>query len=269
MSDPTANRHNLSFSAPQLPAPGLDISKGPLAALPFAKELKILRNKLQFARHPESSPMTLFAPSRTIFVRVPKNASTAILSFLYGDQEGEALPHYGADFYRRLFPKEFADYLSFAVIRNPMERFASAFTYYKESSTVPEERRLMDETLSFIDDFDSFLRWLNEQEDLSQVEIMKWHHFRLQRDYICDPKGTPIVDLLFTVENMTPGLEALQSFTKRSGEVPRKNASRKQPLENLPLERIEAYYAEDTALWNAINEVGALSLSDKLARATA
>jgi hypothetical protein len=238
------------LAPPTRPAAGLDVSRRALAG-PLGTHLKLWKARLDFATGRAPSPLPHFAATRAIFVRVPKNASNALMGYLY--PPGTVLPHYGAEFYRRAFPDAFARFLVFAPVRHPIERFASAFSYLKEVSHWPENRRLMDETYGFIDSFAGFVAWLNHQPDLEAVEIMRWHHFRPQKEFLCDPSGRVIVDLAFPVEDTGPGMAVLRRHTGRPGALPVANASRKPDLAGLDLGRIAAHYADDMRLWQAVS----------------
>jgi hypothetical protein len=250
------------LAPPSRPAAGLDASRpAPLAALPLAARLKAWKARAEFAAGRRASPLPLFEATGTVFVRVPKNASNALMRYLY--PPGAELPHYGADFYRRVLPDAFARHLVFAPVRHPIERFASAFAYLKEVSRWPQNRRLMDETYGFIDSFADFVAWLNDQPDLEAVEIMRWHHFRPQKEFLCDPAGRVIVDLAFPVEDTGPGLAVLARQAGRSGDLPVANASRKPDLAGLDLGRIAAHYADDLRLWQAVSAARAAAFTAK------
>ncbi|MGB3625092.1 MAG: sulfotransferase family 2 domain-containing protein [Henriciella sp.] len=243
-----------SFSAPEAPAPGLEVHH-PLARRPagLMREAKVAVQRLKYQLRPDMSPLKVFSPHRAMFVRLPKNASTSLMDFLYPDVPASFLPHFGADYYRRVFPNHFTQYLVFASLRNPLERFASAFSYYKNFSTVPEERKMMDEDLSFIKTMEDFLYWLNDHERLENAEVMNWLHFRRQRDYICDTSGNMIVDMMFPIEDMQPGLKVLGRFTGVERRITRRHASAKTKVGRLPLDRVRDHYGEDTALWNLVH----------------
>lgn len=231
------------------PAPGLEVSHPVLRHIPGAQSLKVLNKRLWFALYPERSPMRLFAPNKAIFVRVPKNASSSIVSMLYSDPDANDLPHFSAEFYQRVFPSQFRDWFVFAPLRNPLKRFASAFTYYREKTTLSKERQLMDEEFAFLKTFPDFVHWLNDQPELFLPRIMQWHHFRPQMDFVTDTGGDIITNLLFPVEDMSVGMARLQKHASITGEVPRLNVSRPLDMSDLPLARIRAYYANDIALW--------------------
>lgn len=248
----------LQLSPLDLPAPGLEVLQVPRAVAPIASHLKALRHRVRFAVRPSPSPMDIFAQTQTIFVRIPKNASSSIIDYLYPDRAGRGIAHYGADFYRRIFPEIYDSYLVFAILREPLSRFASAFSYYRYTSPVVKEREMMERTMGGEGDFSDFLECIVKHEDIANIPIMKWHHFRKQKDYICDEKGRIIVDLLFTVEDMAPGLAVLEKHVGRAGEVPRLNQSKQQDLTDPRLQRISEYYAEDVALWQNVKSAGIL-----------
>lgn len=247
---------SLQLSPLDRPAPGLEVLRAPPALAPVASRVKALRHRIRFSTGMARSPVHIFASTRTIFIRIPKNASTSIIKHLYPNAASDDIPHYGADFYRTIFPNIYEKYYKFAVLRNPVTRFLSAFSYYKNASTVPAERHLMDVTLSHIKNIADFVDYLNTFDNISDAPIMAWHHFRKQKDYICDRQGRLIVDMLFTVENMAPGISELRSRVPFNGDVPQSNQSPTQEQTGIDLSRIEAYYAEDRDIWNKTLDAG-------------
>lgn len=253
---------SLCFEPSTLPAAGLQVSRFALPK-PMAETIQVAKNRMRFAVTPAHSPMRLFDQNGLIFVRVPKNASNSIMSFLYPGVPPQRLPHYSAEYYRRVFPKQFRAYRSFAPLRHPLDRFASAFTYYRKTSTKPEERRLMDVELSFLKTLEDFVFWLNDQPDLSKVRILRWHHFHRQTSYVCDARGRVCVDLLFPVEDMGQGMRTLGQLVGRTPEVGRLNASAPHQITGLPIERLATYYADDIRLWQSVFDAKMLT-SDRI-----
>ncbi len=242
---------DLRFRRSPMPAAGLQISRLSLPK-PLAETVQVGRHRIRHALAPGRSPMRLFEQTCLIFVRVPKNASNSLMSVLYPGVAPATLPHYSAEYYRRVFPRAFRVMPSFAPLRHPLDRFASAFTYYRFTSQKPEERQLMDNDLPFLKTLEDFVHWLNDQPDLSAVRILRWHHFHRQTAYICDARGRVIVDLLFPVEEMGPGLQALSGVLGRVPEVGRLNMSRAHGSDGLPMGRIRTYYQDDIALWEIV-----------------
>lgn len=252
------NAPPLRFAPPRNRPAGLDMSHNLPLPDTITREAKVIQHRLRAALWHRTSPLRAFAGTNTIFVRIPKNASNSLLAQLYPDVPPPALPHHSAEFYRRVFPRAFRTALVFAPIRHPLDRFASAFTYYREVSKNPAERRLMDHDLSFLRTLRDFVHWLDDQPDLTRVPILHWHHFHQQTAYVCAPDGRVITDLMFPVEDMSRGLAILSDHTGRRADPQRLNPSRPQSLKGLPITRIAAHYSDDLTLWEAVSAAGAL-----------
>jgi len=76
--------------------------------------------------------MSVYHKWRTVFVQVPKNASTSIHQTL-SNQTDEAHDH---DLYIEVIsnndPELIESYFSFGVVRNPYDRFVSCYEYFKD-----------------------------------------------------------------------------------------------------------------------------------------
>lgn len=233
-----------------LPSPGLEVNiAGVIANLPFALNLKKLAVKSRFARRPNRDGVGAFIKTKTIFIRVPKNATNSLCGLIYSNfPRSEWNGHQSAEFFRYAVPKIYAESLVCASLRDPRERFYSAFNYYKHSSKIPEERQLMDEELSFIQTMEDFIAYLEAQPDLASTKIMRWHHFRQQVDFISDAKGKVIVDLLFPVEDPSEAVSLLRQHSRFSGELQHKNPSEGKRTGDWP-EFLAQHYTADQLLW--------------------
>lgn len=93
-----------------------------------------------------------------IFVHVPRVAGTSIVRSLYG--EG-CIHHYSMRYYRTVDPGFAESAPSFAVLRDPIDRFASAFAFVRaggtESCRLSEVFARQTERLKTVDDYLSFL----------------------------------------------------------------------------------------------------------------
>ena len=236
--------------------PGLEVNNKYLKRIPYSQNVKILKTKLKFKLHAQDNPITHFSKAEAFFIRIPKNASTSLSQFLFPETKYE-LPHYSAEFYKTLFPNYYSKWLVFAPLRNPLDRIASAFTYYRSYTKVPAEKKLMEEEYSFLKTFEDFVYWLNDIEHIEEQEIMRWSHFRKQTDFICDTNGDIIVDLLFPIEDMKKGIEFLRKRYKATGEIPHNNKSTTQKHDTLPTKPIERYFSEDFKVWSQ-------AISDKI-----
>lgn len=236
-----------------LPSPGFEIAEEKLQSrLPFSQSLKRLLIRLRFARNADRDGVAAFRKNQTMFIRIPKNASTSICRLIYPDTPKSELPgHQSADYYRFAVPNLFERSLVCAALRNPHDRFYSAFNYYKNTTTVPEERHLMDVELSFIRDANDFISYLRDQPDLLSTPIMTWHHFRRQVDFITDARGNVIVDLLFPIEDIDQGIAIVQKHLGFTGVLERRNKSRGPSLDAWP-DFLAAHYQPDQELWEQV-----------------
>ena len=107
-----------------------------------------------------------------LFIRIPRTASTSICQALYG----RTVEHMTAERWKELIKGEWKDRFVFASVRNPYDRFISAFYYFKEFKE------------SGYDDVNSFL----EKIDLKKFAGLSVRHefiTRLQTDFIYSKSG--------------------------------------------------------------------------------
>lgn len=250
-----------------LPSPGFDTDdKNLRSRLPFSQALKRLLIRLRYAWSADRDGVAAFRDSQTMFIRIPKNATTSICHLIYPDTPVSKRPgHQSADYFRFAVPKLYEAALVCASLRNPHARFYSAFNYYKSTTTVPEERRMMDTVLSFIRNADDFIAYLREQPDLAATPIMTWHHFRRQVDFITDADGNVIVDLLFPVEDTDLGIALLRQHHAFGGALGHENVSNGPPPGAWP-DFLATYYQPDQTLWEQVLAQKAVFPTEKVDR---
>lgn len=135
-----------------------------------------------------------------IFIHVPKNAGTTIATQLYGRHIG----HRSAEFYRQADPEFFASAPSFALVRDPVARFVSAYNFAKKggSATVPASQHVTAFAQSFqtISECAACIVSMPERER-ARLDFV----FRRQSDFTCDANGKVIVDKLIRLEAVSGG----------------------------------------------------------------
>lgn len=178
-----------------------------------------------------------------IFVHVPRVAGTSIVRALYG--EG-CTRHHSIRYYRAVHPRLYRRAQSFALLRNPFDRFASAYAFVRTGGT--PECRLSDvfaaETAR-ITTVDDYLSFLDGRGPLDLDFVM-----RPQSWFVCDlATGAPLVKDLFLYGEDT---EDLAGYLKPHGigRLPWLNRSERLPLllNARQRRRIENLYADDFAL---------------------
>jgi hypothetical protein len=184
-----------------------------------------------------------------IFVHVPRVAGTSITRALYGPG---CIHHHSMRYFRALDPAFARAASSFALLRDPFDRFLSAFAFVRSRGS--ESCRLADVFVAetaHIATVDDFLSYLEERDDFALDFVM-----RRQSWFVCDlQSGVPLVKNLFLYGQDDA---ALAAYLKQHGvdELPWLNRSVRAPLVLSAAQRgrIEKIYAADFALIEAVRK---------------
>jgi len=134
---------------------------------------------------------------QVIFIHIPKAAGTSVCQAVFGTPESN---HYTARCYRSDHPQKFVRYYKFTVVRNPYDRFCSAFHYLKNGGDRLSERdkQFRDQYLEkYVDINDFALNGLNSDE------IYRRPHFEAQYEYLFDDdEKTLLVDYVGRMEDL-------------------------------------------------------------------
>jgi len=195
---------------------------------------------------------------KIIFVHIPKTGGQSVTKYLqenigipYNLQDPECgfsyntnLKKPGPDNSHHLFYKEYTDYnwvldninsyFSFAVVRNPYDKFVSAFHWWHEIFKNHTYK-------SFIENFPKEFRKGKDR------------HFSRQSDFVIS-EGKIGVDKIFRLEydmpdNFTSFMEEKFGFTKPLGLENKAHNSRKTPLDRATMDWINDYYDQDFKLF--------------------
>ena len=190
-----------------------------------------------------------FAHKKLIFIHIPKNAGTSIGRSLYGVY-GPRLAHYTARFYRNLDPDFYLRTQSFAILRDPVDRFLSAYFFIQNHGGA-----LIDLFPTWIDIYGS--RDVSSMSIGRFIELHKqlaWSYRRV--DYVVRPqagfimdKGRVIVDRLFVMGRHD---RELRAFMDRHGAmaIPHLNRTARRDLQLTKVQekRILDLFPADAAL---------------------
>ena len=185
--------------------------------------------------------------ARTLFIHIPKNAGTSVSQALYGEQ----IKHATIRYYAKAAPRLLWRTPSFAVLRDPVARFLSAFNYAQAGGC--REKRVAapfrDRYMAFAT-IDDALDHLEGAADLYAID----HVFRPQSWYITDRAGTVLVDRLFLIEDF----DSVRRFLalRAIADIPHLNHVEKEPadLTEAQIARIRAFYSRDFQLVEALRE---------------
>jgi hypothetical protein len=194
------------------------------------------------------------AQSNLLFIHVPKNGGTSVKRALYRSDPGHASIRY----YSLYFPAFLKGADSFAILRDPVDRFLSGFDFLLNGgggdvSIRAEPMRRM----RHIGSIDALLDYLERLDG----DWLKADTFvRPQSWYIADPGGIIRVDRLWLLECAGSGL---LRFLRDHGIplIPHLNQTRRavRILEFGQIERLRTIYADDFALYAEVSAAGGYS----------
>lgn len=183
---------------------------------------------------------------QAIFVHVPKAAGQSVKAAM-GIDDDDAFGHLSAEGFRQADPDRFARYTVFSIVRHPVARLRSAFTYLKTTTRYAHDQAWAQRHLSGIDDFGGFVDRL--QSTAFCARVMPWIHFRPQSHFLTDMQGRVIVDRIISLEQVDQRLPQLLDQLGIDAQLPRNNRSEPvdgaDQLNPAQLRIVHDLYAED------------------------
>ena len=113
--------------------------------------------------------------SKVLFIHIPKNAGVSISSLLYKKQIG----HKDLNFYAKKCKTLFDDYFVFTVVRDPVERFISAYNYLINGGSGNLYDSICKHYLLTFNDINDFIDQAKVSNNFSLIT-----HFRTQTSFI-------------------------------------------------------------------------------------
>jgi hypothetical protein len=179
------------------------------ASLPFQAQHNV-RRTIYIALHPHSFlkkqkkrqietrdgySYKPFDDLKCIFIHIPKCAGVSICKALFDNLAGG---HTTVRDYQIIFsPKEFREYFTFTIVRNPWDRLVSAFYFLKYGGFDKADKRWSRNHLQTYENFNEFVcHWVNEKN------IWRFHHFRPQLHYIRTNTDKLPLDFVGFYENL-------------------------------------------------------------------
>jgi chondroitin 4-sulfotransferase 11 len=147
---------------------------------------------------------------KVIFIHIPKAAGSSVGELIYGTDN---VGHYPFFIYKSVDEKRYEEYYKFTVVRNPYDRFISAYDFVLKGGKGPADERCGKYIRSRSDNIEDFV--LNY---LDEGFIYSWAHFVPQTYFICDGDRL-VVDDIFHVENLSNDIEVLRKRLNISKEL--------------------------------------------------
>lgn len=144
---------------------------------------------------------------KIIFIHIPKNAGTSIISALNMVDEGHHLPEY----YQHKYPNEWLEYKKIAVIRNPWDRVVSNYEYSKMAESYWHSHTAS-ATYGPHPDY-NLVKNLSFEECVNLLykdrTSFKHHGWASQYTYTVDTNKNNVVDYLIRYENLNDEIKNL------------------------------------------------------------
>ncbi|MFT4025907.1 MAG: sulfotransferase family 2 domain-containing protein [Novosphingobium sp.] len=181
-----------------------------------------------------------------LLIHIPKTGGTSVSSLLYEHN----LPHLTALDYRALFGKHFDDWSTFAVLRDPLRRFLSAYRFTLQGGTdIMLTSRFERRRLGLMEPLEAFVARLENDPALQSIAPQ----FTPQAHFVTDPDGNILVDRLYVIDGREEQLARLARWLGVE-RIPRLNMTARTPLDidaDL-VRRIRALYATDIELYRRV-----------------
>jgi len=190
--------------------------------------MQSLKNRIKSKLYRKTIYPDCFTYTNTVFVHIPKNAGQSIGHALYG----MTIHHERAADLRKGRKDAYSNAFSFAVVRDPVSRFKSAYSYLKQGGRTVYDQQIADKYLNKCS-FDDFLTFL---ENTPFDENHELFHFHTQTSYVCEPFNPLIiiVDRIYKLEHLSTLMRDFKVASKLApllDEIPKVNTSKSGKLE--------------------------------------
>lgn len=159
-----------------------------------------------------------------IFIHVPKAAGTSLKKDLY--KTNKKLGHRRIGEFFSYDPTLAVQLHKFAIVRNPWDRFLSAYTFLRQGiKTSRRDKVFVEQVLGKFPDFTEFVKSL---EDYAiRRRVLSYDHFRPQSYWICRPGAkTHAIDQLGHFETLNEDVAMLyETIGRDHGQLPHARAS--------------------------------------------
>jgi hypothetical protein len=187
--------------------------------------------------------------NQVILIHVPKVAGSAISKSLNIKKTAHThLFHYEQE--DRI---KFQEFFKIGFVRNPWDRFVSAYFFLKSGGMKNKYDRYMENKLSCFNSFNDFVYLLDSNNELKN-EIINEIHFKPQYVYLINSKGEIEMDYIGYFENLEEGFTILkEKLNKPHAELIKYNYSEHKPFweyyDQKMIDIVGAIYEKDIELF--------------------
>ena len=182
-------------------------------------------------------------------MHIPKTAGTSISQRLYGCE----ITHRPALDLAILYPLRFARLKKFAVVREPVERFLSAYDYLKNGGKNAQDREFGGRYVEPFDTADAFIAACRDER--FKANVFRYVHFKTQTYYVAW-RGRCLVNRLARFDRVVPDVADILG---EDIALPARNVTdgkRTTPADLSPqtIRAIEEAYRDDFRLWRVASK---------------
>ena len=177
---------------------------------------------------------------KVLFIHIPKAAGTSISLELYGIQ----VSHSKISEYKE-FDRKKPNIKTFTIVRNPIDRFISAYNFLKKGGMTEYDGYLRDKYFNNFNSINDFIEWI----DFDFINSGKIIHFIPQHEFLYS-KGVCKVGYIYKLETLDVSSMNLDLNLDLKFEQLNKNQSKKDCLiTDHSKNKLERLYAEDMYLF--------------------
>lgn len=180
-----------------------------------------------------------------IFIHVPKTGGLSVLQSILN--QDFRVGHKRAIQFLKHDQKRFESYFKFAFVRNPYDRFVSAYSYLYKGGAGYEDEDFARRHIRPYKDFETFTYSLENPKFVKK--ILRWRHFKPQHHFLCDNSNKLLIDFVGKYETMARDYEHIRNKLGFGNDLKHVNSSGKRDFRQFYNKRtqsiIKDLYKED------------------------